>query len=325
MAHLTIYCSGSPCREARSSPKTLSVNRLKSKVCHSPGLLKVVLSPVLTRSLRRSTGRQRKPGTSDIATPSPSNLCRNLFSQSFKTPIKTPVKDLSEAELQKRRQSCAAFLRGSARKNLLFTWSPRRILDSVRIKRLIGSGGFGSVYLGHLEDQKVAVKRLHRKTKNVKAKAQSFKAEIHAQTLRHPNVVRILAASTCDDHDDGFIVMEYVGDRHLGQILGDPSHNMDTERRISYALDIASALDFIHNNLTVHLDLKPANIFLTPYDTCKLGDFGCCQVSTSDSILGIVSDSILGIVSSLYYVYICRCLYISLISNHNILMVIQVI
>lgn len=140
------------------------------------------------------------------------------------------------------------------------------------------------MYLGHLEDQKVAVKKLHRSTKNVKAKVQSFKAEVHAKMLRHPNVVRILAASPPEDHDDGFIVMEYVGDKHLGQILSDSSQKMDRARRINYARDIAAALLFVHENCTVHLDLKPANIFVTPYDTCKLGDFGCCQVSEFTNI-----------------------------------------
>jgi serine/threonine protein kinase len=45
-----------------------------------------------------------------------------------------------------------------------------------------------------------------------------------------------------------------------------------------FAMDIAQALNFLHKALLVHLDLKPANVIIGANDTCKLGDFGCCQV-----------------------------------------------
>lgn len=53
---------------------------------------------------------------------------------------------------------------------------------------------------------------------------------------------------------------------------------MHLERRVRYAGDVACALDFTHTNCIVHLDIKPANIIITPKDGCKLGDYGCCQV-----------------------------------------------
>jgi len=46
-----------------------------------------------------------------------------------------------------------------------------------------------------------------------------------------------------------------------------------------YALDIAQAICYLHDARIVHLDLKPANVIVTLSDVCKLGDFGCCQVS----------------------------------------------
>jgi len=45
----------------------------------------------------------------------------------------------------------------------------------------------------------------------------------------------------------------------------------------SYALDVASALAYIHRHGIVHLDVKPANIIVTRSDHCKLTDFGCSQ------------------------------------------------
>jgi len=65
----------------------------------------------------------------------------------------------------------------------------------VRLKRKIGTGGFGSVYLGVYRDRTVAVKRLHRSVKNTLATMESFRAECNVVHLKHPNIVRVLAAT----------------------------------------------------------------------------------------------------------------------------------
>ena len=42
-------------------------------------------------------------------------------------------------------------------------------------------------------------------------------------------------------------------------------------------MDIASGLDYLHTQGVIHLDIKPANVFITDNGRCKLGDFGCSQ------------------------------------------------
>ena len=145
--------------------------------------------------------------------------------------------------------------------------------------KILGSGGFGAVYLGVLNRNKVAVKKFHTQKKNLKAKAESFRSELTAKRLVHPNVVRILATSDVEDFSKGVIVMEYVGDRNLHQELLQSKRPLSRRTMLSYALDLARALDFIHCNSVVHLDVKPANVLITTEGSCKLGDFGCCQVS----------------------------------------------
>jgi len=65
----------------------------------------------------------------------------------------------------------------------------------VRLQRKIGTGGFGCVYLGVYRDHSVAVKRLHRSVNNSLATLESFRAECRVVHLKHPNIVRVLAAT----------------------------------------------------------------------------------------------------------------------------------
>jgi len=136
------------------------------------------------------------------------------------------------------------------------------IMLKVRLKRKIGSGGFGSVYLGVFRDRFVAVKKLHHCAKNALARAESFRAECNVVRLRHPNIVRVLAASSgYVDHrrhqqhlydrdysptggassgdcmvNDAVIVMEYAGQRNLLSVIDDRSQPMDRRRRVRFEI-----------------------------------------------------------------------------------------
>ncbi|XP_033110071.1 serine/threonine-protein kinase mos-like [Anneissia japonica] len=142
----------------------------------------------------------------------------------------------------------------------------------------LGSGGFGSVFKGTYCGMKVAVKYLHQSKRNRRAFVQSFKAELEAVNFIHENIVRILAASDPADISDGcFLIMEYAGDRNLLQCINDPGDHFSLQRRARYAFDIANALSYIHSNCVAHLDIKPANVIISPTDRCKITDFGCCR------------------------------------------------
>lgn len=90
--------------------------------------------------------------------------------------------------------------------------------NEVEVSHLLGSGGFGSVYQARYRGRKVAVKKLHKSAKNPHAKLQSFRAELRALRLRHPNIVRTFGSTSNEDPDLALIVMEYAGDRNLLQV-----------------------------------------------------------------------------------------------------------
>ncbi|XP_041357779.1 serine/threonine-protein kinase mos-like [Gigantopelta aegis] len=155
---------------------------------------------------------------------------------------------------------------------------PNLSKEDVQLGTLLGFGGFGSVFHGVYKKRVVAVKILHKIGKNKTAQFQSYKAELRILYFKSPYVVKSLNATPLDRYDEGaWVVMEFVGHRNLQQLLNDPDEHMDQSRRLKFALQIAQALHYAHTNCVVHLDLKPANIFLTGNDDIKLGDFGCCQ------------------------------------------------
>ncbi len=162
-------------------------------------------------------------------------------------------------------------------------------LRDLKLTKLLGSGGFGCVYLAYFGDLKVAVKKMHCNRNNDYVNEESFRAELNISTVKHPNIVQIIGCSANDQPERPFIVMEYAGDRNLQQMVNDALVILDVDRRLRYGIEIGNALTFIHSQHILHLDVKPPNIMLTCQDTCKLGDFGCCQVMEEDT--GMVSPS----------------------------------
>lgn len=94
--------------------------------------------------------------------------------------------------------------------------------------------------------------------------------------LEHPNIVRYVSF-----HDDE-ILMEYVdGEELLVFLKNHPTYFEDAEHFDKFVGQLLSALQYLHDNQVLHLDLKPENIMLTCIGCdVKVVDLGCCYSDT---------------------------------------------
>jgi len=105
--------------------------------------------------------------------------------------------------------------------------------------------------------------------------------------LSHPAIVQLFDVGI---HEAGtpFLVMEYVAGKTLEQRLG--PYALTVQRSCAWAADLANALAQAHRAGIIHGDIKPGNIFVTPDEKVKLGDFGIArlvtQVSGPDRVMG---------------------------------------
>jgi serine/threonine protein kinase len=105
--------------------------------------------------------------------------------------------------------------------------------------------------------------------------------------LSNPSIVQLYDVGI-DEQGTPFLVMEYIAGNTLEQHLG-PSR-LPAARACAWAADLAVALAVAHRAGILHGDVKPGNVFVTPENKVKLGDFGIAryasQVSGSGLLMG---------------------------------------
>ena len=162
-------------------------------------------------------------------------------------------------------------------------------LGNYRLVRILGQGGFADVYLGehiHLSTQ-AAIKVL--RTQLAGDDLAHFRAEARTIAhLVHPNIIQVLDFGV--EGSVPFLVMAYAPNGTLRQRhrRGIP---LPTATIVGYVKQVASALQYAHNQRLIHRDIKPENMLLGRDNEVLLSDFGIALVTPSARAQSLLDKS----------------------------------
>jgi hypothetical protein len=148
-------------------------------------------------------------------------------------------------------------------------------LGPYSLRRMIGRGGMGTVFLAKRDDYRadVAIKLLQRGLASKEAVARFRDERQILATLEHPNIVRLLDGGTSDEGLP-YLVMEYVE----GEPITRFAERLPIRERVKLLRKVCEAVQHAHARLVVHRDLKPSNILVTAAGEPKLLDFGIARL-----------------------------------------------
>jgi len=164
-----------------------------------------------------------------------------------------------------------------------------------KIRRIIGHGGMGSIYLAddlRLEGRQCALKEVeHDRTLPQEVVSQARDQFLREATvlalLDHPNLPKVSDFFSIGPRD--YLVMDFVPGNDLRTLM------MQARQRgtflveaevLSWANQIAEALAYLHNQAPpiLHRDIKPSNLKVTPSGLIKLVDFGLVKILASEEL-----------------------------------------
>jgi HD-like signal output (HDOD) protein/predicted Ser/Thr protein kinase len=165
-------------------------------------------------------------------------------------------------------------------------------LDGYQLKKVLGRGAMGVVFLGHDPglDRPVAVKLMDPEVARDPASRTRFAREAKSvAAVQHENVVQIYAVRDADGLL--YLAMEYIDGCSLEEVV-ERTGKLPLDELIAAAEQTAAGLGAAHARGIIHRDLKPANVLREKGGRVKLVDFGLARsdkdasVSVAGSVVG---------------------------------------
>jgi serine/threonine protein kinase len=155
-------------------------------------------------------------------------------------------------------------------------------LGKYELTERLGSGGMAEVYKAHHPtlDRYVTIKILHGFLAEGPDFLARFKREARAvASLRHPHIQQIHDFDV--ENDQYYMVMEFIDWGTLQTRMLDLARSgayMPASQVLSILKQVASALDYAHQQGIIHRDIKPSNILLDSAGNAFLSDFGIARM-----------------------------------------------
>ena len=154
-----------------------------------------------------------------------------------------------------------------------------RLIGPYRIVEEIGAGGMGEVYRAVRADdqyQKEVAIKVVRRGFDTGSGLRRFKAERQIlASLDHPNIAQLHDGGTTEDGIPYF-VMELIVGTPIDQYSDE--HDLGITERLQLFGQVCAAVQYAHQRLVIHRDIKPGNILVTAEGVPKLLDFGIATI-----------------------------------------------
>ncbi len=186
---------------------------------------------------------------------------------------------------------------------------PKKI-GAYTIKRVIASGGMGTVYEAVQEKPRrvVAIKVLKRGVASPSALRRfEYEAQILAR-LTHPNIAQVYEAGTHDDAAGSvpFFAMEYIPNaRTITEYAAEKK--LGLRERLDLFARVCDAAHHGHQKGIIHRDLKPGNILVDSEGRPKIIEFGVARATDSDMVVPTLQTDVGQLIGTLPYMSPEQC------------------
>ncbi|KAF5473745.1 hypothetical protein F2P56_005707 [Juglans regia] len=209
----------------------------------------------------------------------------------------------NQAKMAKAREKMLKSSNGGKSARMFHLKEMKKATKNFSKDRVLGSGGFGEVYQGELQDGTVVAVKSAR-VGNIKSTEQVLNEVGILSQVNHKNLVRLLGC--CVEGEQPLMIYEFISNGTLHDHLhGKFSTLLDWKTRLRIALQTAEALAYLHTAAYTpiyHRDVKSTNILLDDNFNAKVADFGLSRLADPGlSHVSTCAQGTLGYLDPEYY------------------------
>ena len=144
-------------------------------------------------------------------------------------------------------------------------------------------GSYGNIYRARYRDMTVAVKKLKMIMREGRVEREFEREVLLMRSIRHPNIVLFVGAGRFPNDGCPFLVLEFMQRGALSGILHDLSVQFNSTQQITFCLDAAKGMEFLHSLQPprIHRDMKSSNLLVSEGWVVKVADFGSARLVKS--------------------------------------------